>query len=180
MKQPPDRDIAEQIVIALGRPLRGSKTQAEAEAVVEMKIALLREAASIRFPDADSIKKATRELLKALKPFLDGQQIPLRSSVITMRELRYALNWCGSIDGPSNKFDVLKHLAAIYAYGLADELSQKRPTGGRQVREIAGFLYQAITGEWVELKRQTDAVRRNWIVQEYLELLESKEARRVL
>jgi hypothetical protein len=75
------------------------------------------------------------------------------------------LDWFESTeDGPSPKFDAAKYCAAIYAYRLVNEFSQKPPSTalGGQVRNIGTFLYEAFSGEEnVELKRQTDAVCRN-------------------
>ncbi|PNE10946.1 MAG: hypothetical protein CR217_11585 [Beijerinckiaceae bacterium] len=165
MKRPPDSDIIEQIVTALA-PLRRSKTQAQAQVGAKTAIAMLRMEASRPFPNSDSIKKTTRKLHEALEPFGDGQQIPLNGCdrhMMTIRELRSALDWFEHLEGPSSKVDVPKHLAAIQADCLVNEFSQKPPTGGYRVREIAGFLYEAITGEeGAELKRQAAAVRRSW------------------
>jgi hypothetical protein len=170
MKQhPPDSDIIEHIVTTLGRPLLGSKTQAQAKARVETAIAMLRIEAAMRFPDADSIKKITKKLHKALEPFGDGQQIPLGGCdrrVMTMQELRSALDCFEHINGPSVRFDGAKYSCASHADGLVNEFSQKPPTGTAppgQVREIAGLLYQALVGgEWCDLKHQTSSVRRSW------------------
>jgi hypothetical protein len=168
MKKPPDSDIAETIVIALRRPLHGSKTQAQAQARAETAIKMLRTEASRPFPDADSIKKLARNLDKAVEPFGDGQQIPLGGCdryVMTMRELRSALDWLKHLTGPSVRFDRAKYLSASIAEGLVNEFSKTPPTGkpDGQVSEIAGLLYQALTGEEeVKLKHQTDAVRRSW------------------
>jgi hypothetical protein len=84
---------------------------------------------------------------------------------MTMREFLSALGWFEHLDGPSFKVDIPKHFAAIHADCLVNEFSQKPPTGTRdgQVSEIAGYLYQALTGEEdVKLKHQIDAVRRSW------------------
>ena len=77
-------------------PLRRSKTEAQAQAGAETAIKMLRTEASRPFPRPDSIKKATRKLREALEPFGDGQQIPFGGCdrlVMTMRELRSALDW---------------------------------------------------------------------------------------
>jgi hypothetical protein len=145
--------IAEQIGIALC-PLRRSRTEAQARAGAERAIAMLRMEASRPFPDAASIRKIAGDFRKALEPLGDGQQIPLGGCdrhVMMMRELRSALDWF--VDGPSSKVDLPKYFAACHANGLVNEFSQKPPNCGYQVREIAGLLYQALTGEeGVELK----------------------------
>jgi hypothetical protein len=166
MKQhPPDRDIAETIAIALC-PLRRSKTQAQAQARAETAIAMLRVDASRPFPDSASIRKIAGNLGKALEPFGDGQQIPLGGCdrhVMTMREFRSALDWFEHINGPSVRFDGAKYLCAARANGLVNEFSQKPPNSGNQVREIAGLLYEALTGEeGAELKRQVATEHRSW------------------
>jgi hypothetical protein len=161
MKQLPDRDIIEQIGIALC-PLRRSKTQAQAQAGAETAIAMLR---MRPFPDAASIRKTAGNLRKALEPFGDGQQIPLGGCdrhVMMMRELRSALDWFEGLDGPSSKVDLPKYFAACHANGLVNEFSQKPPNCGYQVR--AGYLYQALTGEeGAELKRQVATEHRSWL-----------------
>jgi hypothetical protein len=169
MKQPPDSDIIEQIVTTL-HPLRRSETQAQAG--VEKAIAMLRKAAPRPFPRPDSIKKASEKLREAVEPFDDGTQItqiPIdggdRYHVMTMRDFRSALDWFERLEGPSSKVDMLKHFVATQADCLVNEFSQEPPTGtpDGKVSEIAGFLYQALTGEEeVKLKHQIDAVRRSW------------------
>ena len=167
MKQLPDSDIAETIATALC-PLRRSKTRAQAQAGAETAIAMLRMMESRPFPRPDSIKKATGKLREVLEPFGDEQQIPLGGCdrlVMTMRELRSALDWFEHLTGPSSKVDIPKHFAAIQADCLVNEFSQEAPTGTAdgKVSEIAGLLYQALTGqEEVKLKHQIDAVRRDW------------------
>jgi hypothetical protein len=169
MKKPPDSDIAETIATTLC-PLRRSKTRAQAQAGAETAIKMLRTEASRPFPDSASIKKIAGNLHKAIEPFGDGQQIPLGGCdrlVMTMRELRSALDWFEHLTGPSVRFDRAKYLCAVHADGLVNEFSKKPPTGTPppkgQAREIAGFLYQSLAGgKWVDLKHQTDAVRRSW------------------
>jgi hypothetical protein len=168
MKQLSDKaGIAEQIGIALC-PLRRSKTRAQAPAGAETAIVILRMEASRPFPEAGFIRKTAENLRKALEPFGDGQQIPLGGCdrhMMMMRDLRSALDWLEHLDGPSSKVDIPKHLAAIQADCLVNEFSQKPPTGtlDGQVSEIAGLLYEALTGEEdVKLKHQIDAVRRSW------------------
>jgi hypothetical protein len=167
MKQPADRDIAETIAIALC-PLRRFKTQAQAQAGAETAIEMLRMEASQPFPDAASIRKIAKNLHSALESFWfsDGQQIPLEDCdrhVMTMREFLCALDWFEGLDGPSSKVDIPKHFAASHANCLVNEFSQKPPNSGNQVREIAGLLYEAVTGEeGAELKRQVATVHRSW------------------
>jgi hypothetical protein len=170
MKQPPDSNIIEQIVIALGPPRLGRRPVA---AAVEMAIAMLRKQASQPFPDAASIRKAAENLRKAVEPLGDEQQIiqiphegcDCDGHVMTMRDLRSALDWFEHIEGPSSKVDVLKHFVASQADCLVNEFSQNPPTGtvDGQASEVASLLYQAVTGEEdVKLKHQVDAVRRSW------------------
>jgi hypothetical protein len=128
---------------------------------------MLREAASRPFPRTDSIKKATGKLREVLEPFGDEQQILLKGCdryVMTMRELRSALDWFESLEGPSSKVDVFKYYVATHADSLVNELSQEPPTATvGKVSETASLLYQAITGEEdVKLKHQIDATRRSW------------------
>jgi hypothetical protein len=159
--------IAETIAIALCR-LRRSKTQAQARAGAETAITMLRMETSEPFPDAASIRKIAKNLHSALGSFWfsDGQQIPLNGCdryVMTMREFRSALDWFEHIEGPSSKVDIPKRLVATHANCLVNEFSQKPPNSGNQVREIAGLLYEAITGEeGAELKRQVAAEHRSW------------------
>jgi hypothetical protein len=173
MKKLPDHDIAETIAIALC-PLRRSKTQAQAQARAETAIAMLRMETSEPFPDAASIRKIAKNLHRALESFWfsDGQQIPLSGCdrcVMTMREFRAALNWFEHINGPSSKVDLPKHFAAGLANSLVNEFSQKPPNSGNQVREIAGLLYEALTGkEGAELKRQVATEHRSWLGLEHL------------
>jgi hypothetical protein len=167
MKRLPDHDIAETIAIALC-PLRRSKTRDQAQARAETAIAMLRMETSEPFPDAASIRKIAKNLHRALESFWfsDGQQIPLSGCdrhVMTMRELRSALDWFEHLDGPSSKVDIPKHFAASHANGLVNEFSRKPPNSGNRVREIAGLLYQALTGEeGAELKRQVATEHRSW------------------
>lgn len=167
MEHPRDRDIIEQIVTELGRPLRDSKTQAKARAGAETAIAMLRMGASLPFPDVDAIKKIKRQLHKALEPFDDGKQIPIwcGDRHMTMRDFRSALDWFEGLNGPSSKVDIPKHLAAIGADSFVNEFSQNPPTGkpDGQVSEIASLLYQALTGKKeVRLKHQIDSARVGW------------------
>ena len=168
MKQhPPDSDIIELIVARLGPPRRRG-----AYAEVEAKIEMLRANAFRPFPDAASIRKIAGNLRKALEP-LGDMQIPIwlkgcEGRPMTLLDVLSALDWCEHLEGPSQRFDRAKYLAALFADSLVNEFSQKPPTGteGGQVRDIAGLLYSAISDanadELADLKHQTDAVRRSW------------------
>jgi hypothetical protein len=118
---------------------------------------MLRMETSEPLPDAASIRKTAKNLHRALEPFGDGQQIP------PMQEIRSALNWLEHINGPASKVDNRKHVAAVHANGLVNEFSQKPPNSGNQVRDVAGLLYEALTGEeGAELKRQVATEHRSW------------------
>jgi hypothetical protein len=83
--------------------------------------------------------------------------------LMTLREFLSALDWLEHIKGPSSKVDRPKCLAAIHADSLINEFSEKPPNSGNKAREIAGLLYEALTGDGeAELKHQTLAVRRSW------------------
>jgi hypothetical protein len=169
MKQFPDPDIVEQIVTALG-PLRDSVgVGAQAHTNVESALELLRNVPSKKYvfdrhwyfrdgPDAASIRKAARNLHKALKAF-SGEKLIMLGGDRTMHlhEFRCALDWLGP---KRPTFGTPKRLAALYAYSLVNQYSQKPPSGtsSGQVREIGTLLYQAISGEEADLKRQTDTV----------------------
>jgi hypothetical protein len=82
---------------------------------------------------------------------------------MTMREFRSTLDWFEHLDGPSSKVDLPKHFAASHADCLVNEFSKRPPNSGNKVREIAGLLYEALTGEeGAELKRQVATVYRSW------------------
>src|SRR3984893_1178535 len=109
---------------------------------------------------------AAKNLHKALEPLGDAMPIFIKGcdrKHMWLRELRSALDWLESTDGPSPKFDAAKYCAALFAYRPVNEFSQKPPstTIGGQVREIGALLYLAFSGEEADLKRQTDAVCRN-------------------
>ena len=112
---------------------------------------------------AFSIAKHAKNLLKALEPGSEAMPIPLKGcdrKHMWLQELRSALDYLGHSHGPSSRYDNTKYCAAIYAYRLVNEFSQKPPstTFDGQVRDIGTRLYFAITGkEDVDLKRQTDA-----------------------
>jgi hypothetical protein len=181
MKQPPNEaEIAEQIGNVL-RPLRHSKTRAQAQARAEMAIEMLRKEASRPFPDAAFIKKAAENLRKAIEPLGDAGQTPTwlegregcglegcegyDGRPMTLQEFRSALDWFEHLDGPSSKVDRPKHLAAVHADSLVNEFSEEPPTATVDGRtsEVASLLYEALTGEAdVKLKHQVDAVRRSW------------------
>ena len=106
---------------------------------------------------------AAKNLHKALEPLGDAMPIFIKGcdwKHMWLRELRSALDWLESTDGPSPKFDAAKYCAALFAYRPVNEFSQKPPstTIGGQVREIGALLYLAFSGEEADLKRQTDAV----------------------
>jgi hypothetical protein len=163
MKQLPDKaGIAETIAIALC-PLRRSKTMAQAQARAETAITMLRKQASQPFPDAASVRKAAESLRKAVEPLGDEQQliqIP-DGHIMTMRELRFVLDWFEGLKGPSSKVDVLKRFVATQADCIVFEFSEERD--GWRLSDVASLLYEAVTGEAdVKLKHQIDAVRRSW------------------
>src|ERR1700730_12358447 len=168
MKQRPDKaEIVEQIVKTELGPLRKDHSEAQACAAVERMIETLRDGYGHPRPDAGSIRRAAKNLHKALEP-LNGTMPIFRKGCagkpMSLRELRSALDWLGNTDGPPPKFDAAKYCAALFAYRLVKEFSQKSPSTalGGQVREIGTLLYQAFSGEEdVDLKRQTDAVCRN-------------------
>jgi hypothetical protein len=172
MKQPPDSYIIEEIVTHLGRPLwrpgaARRPTNAEVVAALKKRIEMLHDLVPQPFPSAASIKKAAKNLHEALEPFGDGQQIPLGGCdrhVMTMRELRSALDSFEHLDGPSSKHDRTKWLCATFADGLVNEFSEKPPrtTDGGPCREIARLLYESVTGKKADLKRAVDVVRRGW------------------
>jgi hypothetical protein len=191
MKKPPDKaEIVEQIIDELGLgPLRKDRSKAQACAAIERMIETLRVGYELPRADAAFIRKAAKNFRKALEPLSDAMPLPpLVANTImgwilvcpngepvfiescdrkhmTLREFRSALDWFESTeDGPSPSFDAAKYCAAIYAYRLVNEFSQKPPSTslGGQVRNIGTFLYEAFSGEKdVELKTQTDAVCRN-------------------
>jgi hypothetical protein len=167
MKKLPDKaEIVAWIVTALG-PLRQPRSDAEACAVIERMIEMLRGGYGGPRLDPASIRKAAKNFRKALEPLSDAMPVFIEScdrKHMTLREFRSALDWFGHTDGPSPKFEAAKYCAALYAYRLVKAFSQKPPSTFRhgQVREIGTLLYQAFSGEEdVELKRQTDAVCRS-------------------
>ena len=165
-KLPDKADIVDQIVTALGRPLRQHRSEAEASALVESMIETLRVGYGGPRPDAASIRKAAKNLHKALEPLSDATPILIkgRGRPMQLQEFRSALDWLGHTDGPSPKFDAEKYCAALYAYRLVKAFSQKLPSTFRhgQVHEIGALLYLAFSGEKdVELKRQIDDVCRS-------------------
>jgi hypothetical protein len=168
MKNLPDKaDIVEQTVIALGRPLRQHRSEAEASAMVESMIETLRGGYSGPRLDPASIRKHAKNLNKALEPFYDAMPIFIKGCdrpAMTMRELRSALAYLENTDGPSPKFKAAKYCAALYAYRLVKAFSQKPPSTFEhgQVYEIGALLYQAFSGEKdADMKRQTDDVCRS-------------------
>ena len=167
MKKLPDKaEIVAWIVTTLG-PLRQPRSKAQACAAVERTVKALRVAHEIQRADARSIAKHAKNLLKALEPGSEAMPIPLKGcdrKHMWLQELRSALDYLGHSHGPSSRYDNTKYCAAIYAYRLVNEFSQKPPstTFDGQVRDIGSRLYFAITGkEDVDLKRQTDAACRN-------------------
>jgi hypothetical protein len=167
MKPLPDKaEIVEQIVTALGRPLRQHRSKEEACDAVERAIKALRAGYGHPRPDVGSIRKAAKNLHEALEPLNDAMPIFIKGcdrKNILVRELRSALDYLECTKGPSPRFDAAKYCAATFAYRLVNEFSQKSPstTFGGQVREIGALLYLAFSGEEADLKRQTDDVCRN-------------------
>jgi hypothetical protein len=164
MKKLPDKaEIVAWIVTALG-PLRQPRSDAEACAVIERMIEMLRGGYGGPRLDPASIRKAAKNFRKALEPLSDAMPVFIEScdrKHMTLREFRSALDWFGHTDGPSPKFDGAKYCAALYAYRLVKAFSQK-PSSTFMVHEIGTLLYQAFSGEEdVKLKRQTDAVCRS-------------------
>ncbi|HEY8033349.1 MAG TPA: hypothetical protein VIF02_13490 [Methylocella sp.] len=165
MKQLPDKaEIVEQIITELGRPLRQHRSEAEAFTLVESMIKTLRDGYGRPRPDAAFIRKAAKNLRKALEPLSDATPILIKGGdrgAMQLQEFRAALDWFVDTDGPSPKFEAAKYCAALYAYRLVKAFSRMPPSTalGGQVRNIGTFLYEAFSGEEnVELKRQTDAV----------------------
>jgi len=187
MKKLPDKaEIVKKIITELERgPLRRG---APVERAVERMIETLRGGYGGPRLDPASIRKAAKNFRKALEPLSDAMPLPpLVANTImgwmlvcpngepvfiescdrkhmTLREFRTVLDWLERTDGPSPKFDAAKYCAAIYAYRLVNEFSQKPPstTFDGQVCKIGTLLYQAFSGEEdVDLKRQTDDVCRN-------------------
>jgi hypothetical protein len=166
MKQLPDKaEIVKKIITELERgPLRRG---APVERAVERMIETLRAGYGGPRLDPASVRKHAKNLHKALEPLYDAMPIFIKGCdrpVMTMREIRSALDYLENTDGPSPKFDAAKYCAAIYAYRLVNEFSQKPPstTFDGQVCKIGTLLYQAFSGEEdVDLKRQTDDVCRN-------------------
>jgi hypothetical protein len=120
----------------------------------------------IPLADVNFIGKHAKSLHKALEPGSDAMPIPLKGcdrKHMSLQELRSALDYLGHSHGPSSRFDNTKYCAAIYAYRLVNEFSQKRPSSSidGQVRNIGSLLYSAITGKETELKRQAAAACRN-------------------
>jgi hypothetical protein len=140
-KVPDKAEIVEQIVTELG-PLRHSETKTST--AVEMTIEHLSIAHELPRADAGSIRKAAKNFRKALEPLSDAMPLPpLVANTIMewilvcpngepvfiescdrkhmcLRELRSALDWFESTDGPSPKFGYTKNCAAIYAYRLVN------------------------------------------------------------
>jgi hypothetical protein len=169
MKQLPDKaEIVDSIFTELDRfSLRKDRSEAQARAAIERMIETLRVAHEIQRADAGSIAKHAKNLLKALEPGSGAMPIPLKGcdrKHVWLQELRSALDYLGHSHGPSSRYNNTKYCAAIYAYGLVNEFSQKpsSTTFNGQVRDIGSRLYFAITGkEGVNLKRQTDDACRN-------------------
>src|SRR5580693_4466554 len=153
MKPLPDKaEIVEQIVTALGRPLRQHRSKEEACDAVERAIKALRAGYGHPRPDVGSIRKAAKNLHEALEPLNDAMPIFIKGcdrKNILVRELRSALDYLECTKGPSPRFDAAKYCAATFAYRLVNEFSQKSPstTFGGQVREIGALLYLAFSGE---------------------------------
>jgi hypothetical protein len=165
MKKLPDKaEIVKKIITELERgPLRRG---APVERAVERMIETLRGGYGGPRLDPASIRKHAKNLHKALEPFYDAMPIFIKGcdrKHMSLRELRSALDYLENTDGPSPKFEADKYCAAIYAYRLVNEFSQKPPstTFDGQVCKIGTLLYQAVSGEEAELKRQTDAVCKN-------------------
>jgi len=161
-----EAEIVEEIVTTRLNPLRRHRSEAQARVAVGNAIKMIRLVYWRPRPDAGSIRKAAENFKKKLEPLAGGMPIFLKGcgrTYMTLQEFRSALDWFESADGSSPKFDEPKKTAAIYAYCLVDEFSQKSPstTFNGQVREIGLLLYEAVSGEKAELKRQTDAVCRN-------------------
>jgi hypothetical protein len=125
MKPPPsDTDIVDEIITALGLPLR--RSQAEAHAEIETSIEMLRREASAPFPNAPAVNKLAKSLRQQLEPFGDGLQIPLEGCdqrSLTARELSSALDWLARINGPSARVGRTKYLCAVLADGLVNRLA---------------------------------------------------------
>jgi hypothetical protein len=159
MKKLPDKaEIVEQIVTALGRPLRQHRSEAKAYAAVESAIETieqLREAtrdkpkpetgAELEYrnwysrsgPHAASIRKAAMKFRKVLEPFSGGLSIELKDP---LRFFRKGCDRCemqlqvfrSALDWFGHTDDPppsTKHLAAEFAHRLVNEFSQKPPTG---------------------------------------------------
>ena len=166
MKKLPDKaEIVDSIFTELDRSLRKDRSKAQACAAIERMIETLRAGYRHPLPDATTIRKAAKNLYKALEPLSGATAILIKGrGAMELQEFRSALDYLENTDGPSPKFDAAKYCAATFAYRLVNEFSQKPPTtsAGGQVREIGTLLYQAFSGEEdVELKKQTDAVCRN-------------------
>jgi hypothetical protein len=133
MKKLPDKaKIVEQIITELGRPLRQHRSEAEAYAAVERAIKMLGVGYGRPRPDAASIRKHAKNLHKALEPVGDRMPIMLKDCDrphMPLQEFRSATDWFESRNGPAPTFDDDKFLAALVAYGLVNEFSQKPPTG---------------------------------------------------
>src|ERR1700730_10794941 len=132
MKQRPDKaEIVEQIVKTELGPLRKDHSEAQACAAVERMIETLRDGYGHPRPDAGSIRRAAKNLHKALEP-LNGTMPIFRKGCagkpMSLRELRFALDWLGNTDGPPPKFDAAKYCAALFAYRLVKEFPQKSPS----------------------------------------------------
>jgi hypothetical protein len=166
MKKLPDKaEIVEQIIDALG-PLRKDRSKGQASAEVERAIKALRVAHEIPRADAGSIAKHAKNLLKALEPGSYAMPVPLKGcdrKHMSLGELRSALDYLGYSHGRSSRYHNTKYCAAIYAFRLVNNFSQKPPstTFDGQVRDIGSRLYFAITGEKADLKRQVDDACRN-------------------
>ncbi len=157
MKKLPDKaDIVDQIVTALGRPLRQHRSEAKAYAAVERAIETLREGPFRQKPKlgeelgedrdwyfrcgphAASVRKAAKKLLKTLKPYSGWLPVNLKDPLPFRKVDEFTMQlqvWSSGLDWLAGHTDAdvpppsTKYLAAEFAYGLVNEFSQKPPTG---------------------------------------------------
>jgi hypothetical protein len=149
-------DVVEQIIVALGRPLR--RTDEGARATIAERVLLARKEIVMLVPDAAAAASHAEGLDQATAAFSDAMPIPVTGVVMSMAQFREALEMMKRLHGPSPKQDTAKQILAEMAAGLVQELST-RPL--RVYREVAGLFHKAVLGHFEPLRTQCDAIIRD-------------------
>jgi len=114
------------------------------------------------FAKCAELRRACEHLTRLIKPFPDGHHIPVEGPDrfwIPMREFRSALGHIAKYTG--NPGDA-RYLAADLAAGLYKKDPKQPAKRWSRYREVTRWFYYAYSGEWADLDRECDAVRKSW------------------